>query len=1125
MAAEAAPRDQHPGGNADPQERLLLSRVLQSAPPAALIKDDEPLDSDGSPTGKDRFGASNIAEHLGRIIEKAEPPFTISLSGSWGVGKSWVAKRLLAILRSAQIPAVEIDLWTEDVSELRRTLAVEVAVSLALKHGDDDNKEERDEREEKERITQADELDDELRRPEVDVKPPRISFAGLTTRRALVTLLFAAAATVAIVVGVLLPPASSGGPTILATALVGLGSLALVWFMLQSGLVLSVAVPTTTLPPLREAVAIRGKIRRLITAHPDRKVLVVLDNLDRLPGDDAVAALGEVRSFVELPKSRCLFLVPLDREALERHLRKSMGQDAQAARDYLDKFFNLDLLLTKPVAADLRKSMLDLLAELFPGIERESLSFVAEVLADAADGSPRAAKRLANGIYARAYLVPDDSRSQLSLLDVALVEGLLARFPGVATQLADDPNGVVRRIEQVRTQTSPLQRASHLLWLAGDPAEVEGKTPEEREEWAERRWPEVEDLATFLLGVTRDIAPDADVIRTILSARPNRQLVGIPDPKAADAAMRTGNSQQLAEALGGLVGDERRAALTALLEMVRASVSQRFVLGIRAQVNALAPNVGEDEHVAGGLRRVVANYLLSAGNQEFRAFSADTIRFFFARGKTGFPYTARLAQRSVENLAAATGLPIVGAVRFVAAVGDSLDAKGLGTAKEALAKLEDADLVPLFEAGASAKLLPGPVCDKYVTVLAAADWSADLDPVAVAAARLAYAETAAQWDGVAALDAAFTRLATAVSSGDLDVKSLDVVEQVVALAKPMPPQPSRDTLAQALVGFTAGGRRAFELGLEVPATPATMAPVLTRTLNAMPGEDVIALMTSRREQLEERGLNVGEMAATQWAAGNGAGYLSVALDADAKVNLDLVFPKLVAITDPTTYAGLAPGLADRIAELSSADGAQRLLADITTRVTTFGATSVAGMAPSIAKVQHLAVPSAVVSAMSGLLDGVRREEIPMATAAARGFVEAGVTSADELPPVVVGHGAALGTVDLSNLGWLLSQTKVDAEQVIVGLRGAIRTEPQPAVHAALADLRGSRRKRADIGKALAERAAEEDVGDRRSWLEDAVPCHIPSSGDARREYLAALDQAVEGDPDTEAAALELRANL
>lgn len=85
--------------------------------------------------GSDAFGVEGLVDRLARTIASARPPFTLSLSGTWGVGKSTVALAVVERLRADGVPAVLIDAWTEDVSTLRRTIVV--AVGAALRHPDD----------------------------------------------------------------------------------------------------------------------------------------------------------------------------------------------------------------------------------------------------------------------------------------------------------------------------------------------------------------------------------------------------------------------------------------------------------------------------------------------------------------------------------------------------------------------------------------------------------------------------------------------------------------------------------------------------------------------------------------------------------------------------------------------------------------------------------------------------------------------------------------------------------------------------------------------------------------------------------------------------------------------------
>ena len=99
----------------------------------------------------------------------------------------------------------------------------------------------------------------------------------------------------------------------------------MIWVLIQSGLVLSIVTSSSATQPAAEAIGLQLKFKQEVTKQQGRTVLVILDNLDSLAGEAAVAVLAEVRSFMDFEKSRCIFLVPLDREALERHLRRSIG--------------------------------------------------------------------------------------------------------------------------------------------------------------------------------------------------------------------------------------------------------------------------------------------------------------------------------------------------------------------------------------------------------------------------------------------------------------------------------------------------------------------------------------------------------------------------------------------------------------------------------------------------------------------------------------------------------------------------------------------------------------------------------------------------------------------------------
>lgn len=117
---------------------------------------DEPLDL----RKDDQFGVDQLVDRLVGLLARAKPPFTLSLSGAWGVGKSTVADAIVARLKERKVRAVKIDAWTQDVAQLRRSVVIEVGA--ALKAGSDAD-----------RKALAEELD-EARATRIEVQSARV---------------------------------------------------------------------------------------------------------------------------------------------------------------------------------------------------------------------------------------------------------------------------------------------------------------------------------------------------------------------------------------------------------------------------------------------------------------------------------------------------------------------------------------------------------------------------------------------------------------------------------------------------------------------------------------------------------------------------------------------------------------------------------------------------------------------------------------------------------------------------------------------------------------------------------------------------------------------------------------
>lgn len=72
------------------------------------------------------------------------------------------------------------------------------------------------------------------------------------------------------------------------------------------------------------------------------KLVIVIDNIDRCPKDKAYEMITNIKSFLSTQKN-VIFLIPVDDEALKRHIIKEENNDAKEAEEFLRKFFNVTI--------------------------------------------------------------------------------------------------------------------------------------------------------------------------------------------------------------------------------------------------------------------------------------------------------------------------------------------------------------------------------------------------------------------------------------------------------------------------------------------------------------------------------------------------------------------------------------------------------------------------------------------------------------------------------------------------------------------------------------------------------------------------------------------------------------
>src|SRR5258706_3001756 len=360
----------------------------------------------------DRFGVDGLVDRLVQLLIRAPQPFTLSLSGEWGVGKSTIAEAVVDRLTEQGIRAVAIDVWTSDVADLRRNVVIEVGAALT----DDPDAA-------RKRI--AGQIDDarasrtETGTARVQLRDAHDAWANVARHPMaflLEVLLLELAGVVAVAIGrdSGLQPVFSSLATLMAT-------------LLLTSVLFKIETPSVTLEPATAELALATLFKSVVTVPPTEStsvgpLVIVVDNLDRLSGAEALKALAEIRSLVDIPRSRCVFFIPIDLFRLAEHLEETLG-DATAASDFLEKFFNLDLPLPAPEPVDLAGWAMAQASRLFPGVEEVERRSVAEIAVTAAGGSPRTIIRIINGASTRYAALHDTTTIQLRQL--AFVEGLL----------------------------------------------------------------------------------------------------------------------------------------------------------------------------------------------------------------------------------------------------------------------------------------------------------------------------------------------------------------------------------------------------------------------------------------------------------------------------------------------------------------------------------------------------------------------------------------------------------------------------------------------------------------------------------------------------------------------------
>jgi hypothetical protein len=350
------------------------------------------LHEDDAPSDTDAFGVHDrIARTIAQVVEQTHGGKTIGLSGTWGAGKSTVVRLLQTMYADRADSRVvwTFDAWAHEGDPLRRTFLESLIATLA-------------ERRWLVAAEWTDTLDFLSKRRKVTQRhsAPRLTPMGVLVAVSVLlvpvgTVLFSNQIRDGIVFGLDLSP----NWLAILGLLLALGPLIALlawsaWITVRPRTTgtgwrdelmnaLTVFIQRTDTDSYTESLdsgdptslefeaVFRGIMTAALGAHPERRLVLVVDNLDRVGAPQALAVWSTLQTFVQRRGSggwidQVWCLLPFDADAIRRLWQKENTPGNPVAESFLDKTFQLRFEVPLPQLANWKDYLVAALSRALP---------------------------------------------------------------------------------------------------------------------------------------------------------------------------------------------------------------------------------------------------------------------------------------------------------------------------------------------------------------------------------------------------------------------------------------------------------------------------------------------------------------------------------------------------------------------------------------------------------------------------------------------------------------------------------------------------------------------------------------------------------------------------------------
>ncbi len=293
---------------------------------------------------EDKFGHAHYAHALFSIIEnhKDKAPFSIGLLGQWGVGKSSIKQICINKFLNAnqdKFEVLDFNAWRYESEDIRRSL-------LKFLHSKLSNEKEEDLRQRLySNITDMFKKEKSWREYIVEFIDKYLWIPGQIICIVLVL------AWLAIQINRIFSFGLVDGPLVYSVFAICATAIIKYAFNVNGFIVSKYTDRVVMTPPIISSEQFEDEILDILKNKKkgkiakDKKIVIFIDDLDRLAPEKMIKGLDAIRVFLDIPESNFIFIV----SCYDEHIAKSISQtkttfsDIESARKYLDRVFQFKI--------------------------------------------------------------------------------------------------------------------------------------------------------------------------------------------------------------------------------------------------------------------------------------------------------------------------------------------------------------------------------------------------------------------------------------------------------------------------------------------------------------------------------------------------------------------------------------------------------------------------------------------------------------------------------------------------------------------------------------------------------------------------------------------------------------